>query len=142
MTETQDIRWKQRFDNFVKALKQLSTGIKWASERQLNEMEQQGIIQSFEYTHELAWNMLKDYLEEKGFLKIIGSKDTTREAFRQNIIHNGEIWMEMIKSRNLSSHTYNLEMANDLVLQIKDHYYPVFIELEKQFLLFSEEENG
>ena len=86
MTETQDIRWKQRFDNFVKALKQLSTGIKWASERQLNEMEQQGIIQSFEYTHELAWNMLKDYLEEKGFLKIIGSKDTTREAFRQNML--------------------------------------------------------
>jgi len=132
----QDIRWKQRFNNYIKALRQLSVGIKWSSERQLNELEQQGVIQSFEYTHELAWNVLKDYLEEKGFLKIIGSKDATREAFKQNLIHNGEMWMEMIKSRNLSSHTYDLEMANELVLQIKEHYYPLFIDLEKRLTPF------
>jgi hypothetical protein len=76
----EDIRWKQRFDNFSRAFANFSSGIQLANERKLSDLEEQGVIQSFEYTHELAWKVLKDYLEEQGFKGIIGSKNATRIA--------------------------------------------------------------
>jgi len=109
----EDIRWKQRFNNYLRALQTLTEAVELAQTRDLSNLEEQGMIQGFEFTHELAWNVLKDYLEEKGIVGIIGSKDATRLAFKNGLIDDGEAWMDMIKARNLSSHTYNQETAED-----------------------------
>ena len=87
------------------------------------------MIQAFEYTHELAWNTLKDFLEEQGLHNLYGSKDSTREAFKRGLIENGEVWMDMIKSRNLTSHTYNEEVAQHIVKAIRKAYYQEFKSL-------------
>ncbi len=126
----QDIRWLQRFSNYKKGLKQLKSAIELVKKRELSELEKQGMIQAFEYTHELAWKTLKDFLEDKGYKDIFGSKDTTRMAFQLNIIRNGDIWMDMIVSRNQTSHTYNEETAEKIVSSIKKHYYKEFKELQ------------
>lgn len=129
----EDIRWIQRFDNFKRALAQLTMGIELLRQRSLSLLEEQGLIQAFEYTHELAWNVLKDYLTEYGgMVGLIGSRDTTREAFRRDLITEGELWMEMIKSRNLSSHTYNQDTAKRLVEMIP-LYHREFKRLEQKF---------
>lgn len=126
----QDIRWIQRFSNYKKALVQLEAAVKITIERQLSDLEKQGMIQAFEYTHELAWNTLKDYLEYQGNNTIKGSRDATREAFKVELIADGEAWMDMIKSRNKSSHTYNEETANDILTAIINTYFPLFMELQ------------
>ena len=84
---TQDIRWKQRLHNFSKALRQLT---KFIEKGELNELEQLGLIQSFEYTYELAWNTIKDLFEEQGQTDILGSRDAFRLAFKRGLIENGE----------------------------------------------------
>jgi nucleotidyltransferase substrate binding protein (TIGR01987 family) len=125
-----DIRWIQRFSNYKKALAQLENAVKITEERDLSDLETQGMIQAFEYTHELAWNTLKDYLEYQGNNSIKGSRDATREAFKVALIYDGEVWMDMIESRNKSSHTYNEEIADDIVTVVIKRYYPLFIELQ------------
>lgn len=124
-----DIRWKQRFDNYKRALHQLTLAVLLLEQRPLSDLEQQGIIQGFEFTHELAWNVLKDYLEYEGIQGLMGSRSTVREAFKRGLISDGETWMDMIEKRNLSSHTYNLEVANQLVIAIRDAYHPAFLKL-------------
>lgn len=129
----EDIRWKQRFDNYQRALKTLTEAVDLACLRPLSQLEQQGLVQGFEFTHELAWNVLKDFLESKGFVGLIGSKDATRLAFKNDLIHDGEIWMDMIKARNLSSHTYNTEIAEAIVHDILTRFYPAFSALQIVF---------
>ncbi len=124
-----DIRWLQRFVNYQKALQQLS---RFIAKGDLNELEEQGLIQSFEYTHELAWNTLKDFLENSGNKEIFGSKDTSRKAFQLNLIANGEVWMDMIQSRNETSHTYNEETSKKITKSIVDQYHSEFIKLERK----------
>ena len=82
---TQDIRWKQRLDNYNRALSQLSAAVHLAAERPLSELEKQGVIQGFEFVHELAWNLLKDFLEYEGIQGLVGSRSTVREAFKRGI---------------------------------------------------------
>lgn len=130
---TEDIRWKQRFDNYLRAFATLQRAVYLARQRDLSELEQQGLIQAFEFTHELAWNVLKDYLEETGISGIIGSKGATREAFKNGLISDGESWMEMIRSRNLSSHTYNQDTADEVVTNILSRYYPAFEHMTATF---------
>jgi nucleotidyltransferase substrate binding protein (TIGR01987 family) len=130
---TQDIRWKQRFENFQRALKQLSLAMDLKAQRPLSDLEQQGLIQGFEFTHELAWNVLKDYLEMEGIQGLIGSRSTAREAFKRGLVMDGEAWMDMIEKRNLSSHTYNQTVALTIVEAIAERYYPAFCELQQRF---------
>ena len=130
---TQDIRWKQRFENFQRALKQLSLAMDLKAQRPLSDLEQQGLIQGFEFTHELAWNVLKDYLEMEGIQGLIGSRSTAREAFKRGLVMDGEVWMDMIEKRNLSSHTYNQTVALTIVEAIAERYYPAFCELQQRF---------
>ena len=127
-----DIRWKQRFGNYQRALQTLSRAVALSAERPLSELEQQGLIQVFEFTHELAWNMLKDFLEAQGIAGLIGSRDAIRTAFKNGLLQEGETWMEMIKARNLSSHTYQLELANRLAAEILQRFYPAFVALEQK----------
>ena len=129
----QDIRWKQRFNNFNKAMQTLERGVQLAEQRELSELEQQGLIQGFEFTHELAWNVLKDYLEYQGFTEVIGSRDASRIAFQNGLIEDGETWMEMIQARNLSSHTYNLQTAQSLAESISARFSPAFRKMLKKF---------
>lgn len=128
----QDIRWQQRFANYKKALRQLHEAVELSQQRELSSLEKQGVIQAFEFTHELAWNVLKDYLQYQGNQNIKGSKDATREAFKVELISDGERWMEMIQSRNVSSHTYDEHIAEELVAVIVKHYFPLFVALKAE----------
>ena len=128
-----DIRWKQRFDNYQCALQALTEAVELESQRPLSRLEQQGLIQGFEFTHELAWNVLKDYLEEQGFVGLVGSKNATRTAFKNDLIGDGEAWMDMIKARNLSSHTYNTETAEGIAEDILGRFYPAFTAMARTF---------
>jgi len=98
----------------------------------LNELEEQGLIHAFEFTHELAWNVMKDYFEYQGNSNISGSRDATREAFQNGLIEDGSQWMEMIKSRNQSSHTYNESTAKDIRDRILNYYYDLFVALKEK----------
>ena len=121
------IRWKQRLNNFCLALTQLENAVTLSNQRKLSDLEKQGLIQAFEFTHELAWNVMKDYFDYQGNADLItGSRDATKEAFQKGLIQNGDDWMEMIKSRNKSSHTYNLNVANDIVEKIHKSYISLF----------------
>jgi nucleotidyltransferase substrate binding protein (TIGR01987 family) len=104
--------------------------------RKLSELEQQGLIQAFEYTHELAWKVMKDYLRSLGMNDLLASRDSTRAAFAADLVSDGEAWMDMILSRNLSSHTYNLDTANHLVSKIAAMYAPLFGAFEQKMLEF------
>ncbi|MDR0879028.1 MAG: nucleotidyltransferase substrate binding protein [Treponema sp.] len=125
----EDVRWIQRFSSYKNALAALERGVAIAAERPLTELEEQGLIQGFEFTHELSWNLLKDYLEYKGFKDIHGSRDTTRLAFKEGYLENGEIWMDMIRSRNISSHTYNVDTARSIAGAIVNAYIEEFRKL-------------
>lgn len=125
---TQDVRWIQRLNNFSKAFAQLKEGVELAKQRKLSRLEEQGLIQAFEYTHEMAWNTLKDFLEERGVKDIYGSRDTTRAAFKAGLIEHGEVWMDMIKSRNLTSHTYNEETARQIASATVHSYFDEFAD--------------
>lgn len=130
---SEDIRWKQRFDNFRKALQTLTAAVALAGERELSALEEQGVIQSFEFTHELAWNVLKDYLEYQGVMDIVGSRGAAREAFRNGLIADGDTWMTMIKDRNLSSHTYDLETARAIIARVVGEHHPAFLKMAEKF---------
>lgn len=135
-----DIRWEQRFSNYIKAVDKLSQSVKYILENFnaeeslddeiLDEMIKEGLIQRFEYTHELAWNVMKDYAEYQGNPNIGGSRDASREAFQLKLVTNGHIWMDMITSRNKTSHTYNEETANEIYDKILKEYYPAFIDFK------------
>ena len=129
----QDIRWHQRFSNYKKALIQLQSAVELSEERELSLLEKQGLIQGFEYTHELAWKTMKDFLEHKGATEqIYGSKDATRQAFSVGIITHGEEWMQMVKSRNLTSHTYDEETVEQIVDVILGTYIFRFEALKEK----------
>lgn len=127
-----DIRWQQRFSNYKRALRQLQSAVELSQQRELSNLEKQGVIQAFEFTHELAWNVLKDYLQDQGNQNIRGSKDATREAFKVQLITDGEGWMAMIQSRNISSHTYDERTAEKLVEAITGLYFPLFAALQTE----------
>jgi len=135
----QDIRWKQRFANYTKALAQLR---KFIAKGDLNELEEQGIIQAFEYTYELAWNVIRDYLSEQGNQNIHGSRDAIREAFNLGLISDGEGWMDMLKDRNLTSHTYNEETAQAIAEQIMTRYFSLFETLHRMMQGIADSRSG
>ena len=137
-----DIRWKQRLQNFRQALSRLREAVELSRERPLSDLEQQGLIQGFEYTHELGWNVLKDYLDEQGLVGIIGSKGATREAFKNGLVEDGEAWMDMIKARNLTSHTYRTEVAAEIVRDILERFHPALAALERHFAELERKEAG
>lgn len=126
MSQTSEIRWHQRLSNYEKAFARLAAAVALARQRALSELEKQGLIQAFEFTHELAWKVMKDYFVWQGTVDITGSRDATREAFSQGLVSDGEGWMEMIRSRNQTSHTYNEEVANEIAARITDQYAPLF----------------
>ena len=131
------IRWQQRFVNYTRALEQLE---RFFDPPALNEREQQGLIKAFEYTFELAWNTLRDLLRSQGNESLLGSRDTLREAFRLELIQDGESWMLMIQDRNLTSHTYNRATADAIAANIQHHYLSCFQSLRTRLQIRLEQE--
>lgn len=130
--ENQDIRWKQRFEHFVNAFKQLKNAKQLKEERDFSELELQGVIQAFEVSQELSWKVMKDFLEEQGKTDLFGSKNAVKEAFNVGLISKGEVWLDMIKSRNLTSHIYDQKEVLAILEIILNDYFPVFIDFENK----------
>jgi nucleotidyltransferase substrate binding protein (TIGR01987 family) len=146
-----DIRWEQRFSNYSKAMDKLQESVEYIQSSHLNEktdeveklavldeMVKEGLIQRFEYTHELAWKVMKDFAEYQGATNISGSRDAIREALQMNLIHSGEVWMDMMLSRNKTSHTYNEATANEIYSKILSEYFP---ELKKFRITMEEKQH-
>ena len=129
-----DVRWLQRLENYCKALAALQRAIAIANQRALSELEEQGLIQAFEFTHELSWLLLKDYLADQGVSGISGSRDAVREAMVRELLPVGteETWMAMIRSRNLTSHTYNPELAHEIASLIQQTYIFALTALQRE----------
>ena len=134
----QDIRWLQRFSNYRKALAKLRQAVELVSKQQdlseeIDELLQEGLIQRFEYTHELSWKVMKDYAEYQGYTDIHGSRDAIRKALEMGIIDDKQ-WMNTINDRNLTSHNYDDDVATEIYEAIVQTYYPLFCRFEDKML--------
>lgn len=129
----QDVRWVQRFEHYQKALAHLGRAVELATERDLSDLEKEGVIKVFEYTFGLAWNTLKDILEHQGH-QILGPRDAIEKAFDRGLIKNGEVWIAIMKSRNLTSHAYNQETVDKIFNDVVANYYDAFEKLKTVLL--------
>jgi nucleotidyltransferase substrate binding protein (TIGR01987 family) len=133
----EDIRWQQRFSNYQKALVRLSEAVNLLndniSEGSEFDLLKEGLIQRFEYTHELAWKVMKDYLEYQGYVDIRGSRDAIRKSLELNILSDRR-WMATIEARNLTSHNYDDETVDNIYNEIMNIYFPLFIDFEAKML--------
>ena len=130
----QDIRWIQRFDNYRKALAKLSVAVNMlesATElgEEIDDLLKEGLIQRFEYTHELAWKVMKDYAEYQGISAIKGSRDAIRHALQMELIRD-RVWMDTIEARNLTSHNYDEDTVQGVYDSIMNQYHKLFLDFE------------
>ena len=132
MNRDQDIRWQQRFNSYKKALRQLGEAVELRRQRPLTDLEKQGVIQAFEYSYDLGWSTLKDYLAYQGIVDLVGARDTIRQAFRRELIVDGSGWMEMLADRNLTAYTYNESTANEIVRKVCGRYYATLVQLREK----------
>jgi len=136
----EEARWVQRFANFGKAFVRLKAAVEIARQRPLSDLEEQGLIQGFKCTHELAWKTLKDFLEAEGVEDLYASaRAVTRIAFRDGLIADGGVWMNMISDRNLTSHTYNEKVARKIAAAILDYYFGEFELFHNKFAQLKKE---
>jgi nucleotidyltransferase substrate binding protein (TIGR01987 family) len=122
---TGDIRWKQRSENLKKAILFLKKAVE---QETYNKLEAAGLAQSFEFTFELSWKTLKDYLSESGFI-IRSPREAIKQAFQSGIIQNGHLWMQMLEERNRLTHTYNEEQAQAAIKIIRETYFPALLQV-------------
>ena len=139
--ENTDIRWVQRYSNFRKALAKMSEAIDIVAEKydwqdSIDELLKEGLIQRFEYTHELAWKVMKDYAEYQGYTDIQGSRDAFRKSLEMGIIDDAR-WMDSIRDRNLTSHNYDDQTAQSILCAIINVYAPLFNAFEGKMLPLS-----
>ena len=134
--ENQDIRWKQRFQNFSKSMHHLENALQIPNP---DIVQKAGIIQFFEMSFELAWNMVKDYLEQQGFVDIKSPRSALKKAFETGIIENGHDWMDLLVDRNLTAHTYDDQKATEVERLIKNKYFPLLNALRNTFKQKSDE---
>lgn len=127
MNDNKDIRWQQRFQNFNKAFNYLKDTLKIENP---SDAERAGIIQFYEVAFELAWKTLKDFLTAEGF-SVKSPREAFKTAFRNGYINHGDLWINALDSRNLSAHTYDEAMAQELVENIKTIYFPLLEDFEK-----------
>ena len=122
----QDIRWIQRFQNYSKAVAQLE---KFLGQGSLNNLEVQGLIQCFEYTFELGWKTLKDYLKEEG-IDALTPRKVIQEGFRAGIISDGHTWIAALESRNLMANSYTEENVQEGETLIRQKFFPILLSLQ------------
>ena len=123
-------RWKLRFQNFSRAYNLLNSALEENDIGDLSNLEQEGVIQRFEYTYELAWETLKDYLEYNGVnISEITARNVFKESYSSGIIKNSDIFIDMMLSRNLLSHTYDFNKFRDILIKVKKDYLPALSDL-------------
>lgn len=131
-----DIRWKQQFQNFENAYNTLNRVLVRYEDESEDEMIQMALVQAFEFTYELFWNTMKDYLENEGYEEVKNAKQTIRTAFQAELIYDAEKWMDVIQKRNLAGHTYNQTILEETVLYIMEEFFPLvrrlYEDLKKQ----------
>jgi nucleotidyltransferase substrate binding protein, HI0074 family len=125
MNEQKQIRWKQRYQNFEKAFRVLDKTMQIEAP---SEIEIMAIIQAFELTFELSWKMMKDYLESEGFAPK-SPRETIKQAFQVELFGDAHVWMDALKDRNLTVHTYDEVFAQEMNDKIKNNYYPAIRDL-------------
>jgi nucleotidyltransferase substrate binding protein (TIGR01987 family) len=130
MDELKNTRWKQRFENFEKSYKLLE---RYSKQDIKTELERAGIIQFFEMTFELAWKVLKDYLESQGY-EVKSPRESIKQAFQIGLIEDGHVWIDALTSRNLTSHTYDEAIAKKLVNDIRERFYPALKAIYEKLL--------
>jgi len=138
-------RWVYRFDNFKRALAQLREAIQLTQKKESTWLEKVGTVQCFEFTVELAWKVLKDYLEQSRIvIKPVTPLTVIKEAFAADIIDSGAVWVRALDARNLMSHTYDLKAFEQIVIDIKNMYLPILENMCVKFntYLRLEEKNG
>ncbi|MDR1759421.1 MAG: nucleotidyltransferase substrate binding protein [Fibrobacter sp.] len=146
MNASKDIRWEQRFSNYRKALAKLRQAVEIVTKQmnygnEVDELLEEGLIQRFEYTHELAWKVMKDYAEYQGYTDIHGSRDAIRKALEINIIDDKQ-WMESLTDRNLTVHLYDDHAVARIYEKIKDIYFPLFTRFEEKMKEVAETERS
>ena len=124
-----DIRWIQRLNNYSKALQNLKSACELSKKRKLSQLEKQGLIQAFEFTYELAWKTIKEFFVSQGDVEILGSRDAFTLAFNRGLVTKGDVLMDIIKSRQRTSHTYNETQANEIYNDIIQRYSTAFEEI-------------
>ncbi|HMN91465.1 MAG TPA: nucleotidyltransferase substrate binding protein [Saprospiraceae bacterium] len=122
----QNIRWKQRFQNFEKSLDYLQQAMQI---EQPDVFQKAGAIQFFEICFELSWNVIKDYLEEEGFTGLRSPRDTIKKAFETGLITGGHAWLQTLENRNRTSHTYDEAAAERVIKEIVKIHYPLLRKL-------------
>ena len=133
MTADPDVRWKQRFRNFDRAFSLLREALEAGTSR-LSLLEKEGVIQRFEYSFELAWKTVKDFLEAGGLLITpVTPRQVLKDAFAAKVIANGQVWIDMLDHRNLLSHTYDSSVFEEAVEAIAVRYLPEIEGLRKFF---------
>jgi nucleotidyltransferase substrate binding protein (TIGR01987 family) len=135
LTSNQDIRWVQRFQNYLKALGQLQSALAVHNET-ADALIKEGILQRFEFTHELAWKVMKDYLEYEGHQGITGSRSASRLAFNVGLVTDGQVWMDMIESRNRTVHTYDERVLEEEFAKVKHRYATAFAQFAQAMQAF------
>ncbi|NQX01033.1 nucleotidyltransferase substrate binding protein [bacterium] len=131
MSQNPDIRWKQRFQNFDRAFVLLRDALENGPDT-LNQLEKEGVIQRFEFSFELAWKTLKDFMEQDGFVfATITPRQVLKDAFAAKILPDGQVWIDMLDHRNLLSHTYDLAKFEEAVKALHERYLGAFDQLHE-----------
>lgn len=124
-----DIRYKQRFENYEKSFLLLSNSLKIEKP---SIVEKAGIIQFFETTFELSWKLMKDYEEFLGY-EVKSPREAIKRAFNIEFISNGTLWIEALMDRNLTVHTYDETIADEVYRKIVEEYFTLLEELYFRF---------
>ena len=135
MNSNKDIRWIQRFQNFDRAFLLLRSALEERGLEQMSELEKEGLIQRFEYSYELAWKTMKDYLEEQGtIINPVTPRNVIKEAFSAQIIADGQVWVDMMLYRNLLAHTYDFSKFKEVLDAVVGRYLDAQEQLHEWFL--------
>lgn len=135
MGDNTEVRWKQQFDKFEKALTLLRSAFEEREISSYSALEQEGIIQRFKYTYELGWKTIKAYLEYGGMvIKPATPRDVIKEAYKSEFIDDGQVWIEMIGHRNILSHDYDFDSFQEVLTAVEEFYLDAFISLYEKLL--------
>lgn len=129
----EDIRWKQRFENYDKALGRLQEALTAVDREPGNHLYEMATIQAFEFSIELGWKLLKDYLKFQGVKEAMLPRDVIRQAFQAQLVTNGQAWIDMLEARNKTSHTYDDAQAAVIVRRIRQDFYSAFKQVHTDF---------
>lgn len=129
-----DVRWRQRLQSYCQSLENLQEVYERRTQHPLDRVELQAFVKSFELCYETGWNLMKDWFSYQGVSGISGSRDAIRQAFAAGLITNGEDWMDMIRNRIRTAHTYNESVAREVETLIADRFYPVLQDFRDEMM--------